>query len=405
MATSLEELHELLESLQSIGSSIITPDDILSASSLKFVPGVKAIYLVKTTKGEFILSKEYSPDRIGYTNLKSIISSMRRLNGMGFPVPEIIGNIHVQESDGGAIYLQSYQSGTQNLIPTFVQACGIASIAARIHKDTQETSLKEKVAPEDVIPPLKLWRNRLDKVRKAVRNITENKEDAPAIIKHILTERIKENSKTIKITSNRVDAAVLAGKAAASLCDTAHLDGLEKFLDDLEVQVKKNVKDLPCSLVHCDFNPTNVLFDEEDKVTGLIDFEWSTTGSCVFDFAWIVGLLAAKTKNPNQFTFNLERMKAMVSIYNLGRQLTDAEKELIPALAATNYLDYYLHDLERYADLLDGKVPDKLTDLERRKKVFEKCLEATHTEEFKKSLIPGAIPLKESSVFGKSAER
>jgi homoserine kinase type II len=112
---------------------------------------------------------------------------------------------------------------------------------------------------------------------------------------------------------------------------------------------------LPNIIIHCDFHPGNLKFSE-DRVVGLLDFDWSKIDLRVFDFALAIWYFFTDWEEPEEGRLRMDEVMDFISIYQ--KTLSDIEKlqplstiefELLPILlkASSLYIlnwaldDYY----------------------------------------------------------------
>ncbi|MBI3419181.1 MAG: homoserine kinase [Proteobacteria bacterium] len=104
----------------------------------------------------------------------------------------------------------------------------------------------------------------------------------------------------------------------------------------------QKAKVLPQGVIHADLFPDNVFF-ENDKLCGLIDFYFSCNDLLAYDLAVCVNSWCFEDEK----TFSHDRMEALISGYESGRPLSEAEREALPLLlrgAALRFLLTRLYD-------------------------------------------------------------
>lgn len=126
----------------------------------------------------------------------------------------------------------------------------------------------------------------------------------------------------------------------------------EHLLDqDLHAEILRDINflqkswnyDLPAAAAHLDLFPDNVFFDENKKVSGVIDFYFAATDALVYDFAVIVNAWCFDEKD----NFDDEKFFDIWSGYESVREFTDEEKTFLRTAllgAAMRFLLTRLHD-------------------------------------------------------------
>ncbi len=118
-------------------------------------------------------------------------------------------------------------------------------------------------------------------------------------------------------------------------------DEMLKVIDFLE---KNWCSDLQKGVSHLDLFPDNVFFDENQELSGVIDFYFAGEDIFVYDLAIIVNAWCFDENNQ----FVQEKYDAMLRGYQEVRELTKEEKEFLPvALIAgsVRFLSTRLHDM------------------------------------------------------------
>lgn len=111
------------------------------------------------------------------------------------------------------------------------------------------------------------------------------------------------------------------------------------------------LKQLPHQLVHGDLNGSNILVNEEGRVSAVLDFEFVTNDLRVMELA----VCLADCIRPGQDEAIIwTKIDALLSGYGSVIKLTEAEIEMIPLLIQLRRLDVFLHFLGRYWDGVDS---------------------------------------------------
>ncbi len=127
---------------------------------------------------------------------------------------------------------------------------------------------------------------------------------------------------------------------------------LESYQRDLNEEISQNLDflgsawrhDLPAAAIHSDLFPDNVFFDENGKLSGVIDFYFAATDAFIFDFAITANAWCFDEKN----NFVEEKFLSLMSGYEAIRKFSDAEKSFLKIAlvgAAMRFLLTRLHDM------------------------------------------------------------
>ena len=93
-------------------------------------------------------------------------------------------------------------------------------------------------------------------------------------------------------------------------------------------------------MIHADLFRDNVLFSN-GKISGMIDFYYSCTGTYIYDLAVISNDWCNKENN----SINHEKQNLLLSEYNKYREITNEEKLQWKAALVTGALRFYLSRL------------------------------------------------------------
>jgi Ser/Thr protein kinase RdoA (MazF antagonist) len=121
---------------------------------------------------------------------------------------------------------------------------------------------------------------------------------------------------------------------------TSQWEYILKRLDFAEAELKKYMDKLPVCIIHEDINPSNLMFDENDKVSAIFDFDWVTEGYRIYDVVWMCHQIVSSWKEDSFGYMKLDQVKKFLSIYNNTinslncnlRPLTDEERRFFPAM-------------------------------------------------------------------------
>jgi homoserine kinase type II len=127
------------------------------------------------------------------------------------------------------------------------------------------------------------------------------------------------------------------------------LEGYEKnlcseILQNLDILEKSWRLDLPSAASHLDLFPDNVFFDENDKLSGVIDFYFAATDLLIFDFAIIVNAWCFDEKN----NFDQTKFNEMRRGYEEVRKFSNEEEQFLKIAligAAMRFLLTRLNDM------------------------------------------------------------
>lgn len=125
-------------------------------------------------------------------------------------------------------------------------------------------------------------------------------------------------------------------------------DEVEALLDRLERQWPG---DLPRGNIHADLFPDNVFFLGED-LSGIIDFYFACTDALAYDVAVCLNAWCFERDH----AFNITKGRALLNGYQSVRQLSDAERDALPILAAGAALRFMLTRLYDWVTTPEGSL-------------------------------------------------
>ncbi|MCA0978126.1 homoserine kinase [Qipengyuania flava] len=265
--------------------------DLVSAKGI--AEGVSnSNWLLETTRGRYILTMYER--RIDIAQLPFFLGLLDHLAQSGCAVPATIHDRHGashREIDGKAVALIEFLPGVSPTRPTPTQAAAVGSALAKVHLAGQSFGERRAndLAPKDT-------------------------------------------------------AAILRGSDPAKLTD---IDGrLADIAERANSLVARWPQSLPCSIIHSDLFPDNVLM-LDGAVSGMIDFYFAAYDMMAYDLAvthaaWCFG---ADGKN-----FDRAVGKSIVQGYEAIRPLTAEEREALPVLAEGACLRFVASRAEDWLD-------------------------------------------------------
>ena len=105
------------------------------------------------------------------------------------------------------------------------------------------------------------------------------------------------------------------------------------------------LRSLPHQLIHGDINASNVLEDEDNNISAVLDFEFVARDLRAMDLAICLSE-AISNKNSDEFKFKC--MKRFIDGYKNNINLTIDEIKVVPTLIMLRRLDVIIHFLVRY---------------------------------------------------------
>lgn len=116
-----------------------------------------------------------------------------------------------------------------------------------------------------------------------------------------------------------------------------HADMAPLIRDELDFLEANWPKDLPVGVCHADMFPDNVFFIGE-TLSGVIDFYFACTDFLAYDVAICMNAWCFERDR----SFNVTKTRGLLSNYDTGRPLSDAEYEALPVLARGSALRFLL---------------------------------------------------------------
>ena len=244
-------------------------------------------YFLTSTQGEFVLTLF---ERLTAEQLPFYLHLMKHLAHGGIPVPEPRADkygeiLHTVAGKPAAVV--SKLRGKSQLAPEPVHCAAVGAMLARMHLVGRD----------------------YDRHQPNLRGLPWWNETVPVVLPHL-------------------DAA----QAALLQSELAYQN---------HVAASSTYAALPRGPVHADLFRDNVMF-AEDTLTGFFDFYFAGVDTWLFDLAvclndWCIDLPTC--------SHNAERAAAMLTAYQSVRQLTAAERELLPAMLRAGALRFWISRL------------------------------------------------------------
>lgn len=118
----------------------------------------------------------------------------------------------------------------------------------------------------------------------------------------------------------------------------------EEILENLDFLKKSWRFDLPSAAAHLDLFPDNIFFDQEQKVSGVIDFYFAANDALIYDFAITANAWCFDEKN----NFIAGKFSELMRGYESVRKFSEAEKNFLKIAligAAMRFVLTRLHDM------------------------------------------------------------
>lgn len=115
---------------------------------------------------------------------------------------------------------------------------------------------------------------------------------------------------------------------------------LMEVVDFCESKLREYKDDLPMCINHKDLNPGNVMFDENDEINAIFDFDWANNDYRLYDIGWMGYQAIASWDVHSWGQVPLDKMERFINIYNeeitkrncpLG-PLSKRETEFLPVM-------------------------------------------------------------------------
>lgn len=145
---------------------------------------------------------------------------------------------------------------------------------------------------------------------------------------------------------------------------------LDLLCKELEVVWQKsrevNILEAPC---HLDLFPDNVFFDENDKISGVIDFYFSANDFLIFDLAVVINAWCFDGKD-----FNREKYSKTIDSYNKIRKITKLEFAVLPKMLIAAALRFFLSRLNDKTFASQDLLATNLVKIKDPQEYFEKLM-------------------------------
>jgi len=247
-------------------------------------------YFLNTTQGKFIFT--IYENRTDINDLPFFLNLMNQLNDMGFPCPIVIKNkkqnlTEIFKNKNYAII--SLINGKSIKAPNINNIASSAQILANFHILTSKIN---NLSRENSLG-LKFWIDTYNKVK----NFAESKFPELKELTNQAFKLVTENYPT----------------------------------------------NLPKGIIHADFFPDNVMIDNNENISGVIDFYMA----CNDFFAYELAIMINAWCFEKDYSFNPEKEKIVLENYQTIRKLSSAEKNALPLLKVAGCLRFLvtrLHD-------------------------------------------------------------
>jgi homoserine kinase type II len=132
-------------------------------------------------------------------------------------------------------------------------------------------------------------------------------------------------------------------RIAARAVSSEHSSLLRAIDAELDYARAHWVHTLPQGVIHADFFPNNVFFDEAGTLSGVIDFYFACNDALAYDAAIVANAWCFEAG-----VFQSKHYAALMAAYDVVRPFTAAERDAMPMLlrvAALRFLLTRLHDV------------------------------------------------------------
>ena len=142
------------------------------------------------------------------------------------------------------------------------------------------------------------------------------------------------------------------------------LQRIGQLLEEVHTQ-KVLLEKLPHQLIHGDINCSNLLMDDEGKISAILDFEFVTQDLRAMEVAICLSELLHEIEG--QFIPEFELfLNSFCAGYSLKINLTHEEIEVLPFLILLRRLDVFLHFLDRYKKGIETENMNPVTFLKKQ---------------------------------------
>ncbi|MFW6172403.1 MAG: HEAT repeat domain-containing protein [Elusimicrobiota bacterium] len=158
-----------------------------------------------------------------------------------------------------------------------------------------------------------------------------------------LVKDIHENDKTGSIMTRKI------------------LDSADFIMEQFRIlkeNIQGNLKNLPKTIIHGDYHPSNLLFKRDDSISAIMDFDYASKGPRIQDVCNII------FEDENR-KLDLQKMKKFISAYqrNTDKKLTKDEIMMIPEMLRRQFLQDVFY--ETYFYTKGVRINEKLIDAKR----------------------------------------
>lgn len=127
-----------------------------------------------------------------------------------------------------------------------------------------------------------------------------------------------------------------------------------------------NILEAPC---HLDLFPDNVFFDENGKISGVIDFYFSANDFLIFDLAIAINAWCFDGTD-----FNTEKYSKMIDSYSKIRNITKSEFATLPKMLIAGALRFFLSRLNDKTFASQDLLATNLVKIKDPQEYFEKLM-------------------------------
>ncbi|MDG2000747.1 MAG: homoserine kinase [Alphaproteobacteria bacterium] len=138
---------------------------------------------------------------------------------------------------------------------------------------------------------------------------------------HIITNKFNEKIK-VRFDINFYNHIIKKKKVFFSKLD---IDLNDIFNDTLISYNSLYEKGLPKAIIHGDLFPDNVLFNNDNKITGFLDFYFSDYNYMISDLAIVIISWCFYINQDNTYVLNFNKVNVLLKSYNSIRKITNEE--------------------------------------------------------------------------------